>query len=147
MYKLPENSFPCHKTSFKGKIYIKWEKINQQIAKSQDQKQKPKWLPALSNEWGRLASSNHSEVLFHNAIKFVAYESILKDRKTTYASFVCDHRPYKDEPWRIRLVVGGDKLDYPWNTQFPTIYITETKVLLNSVISDTCKGTHCNNVS
>ena len=90
-----------------------------------------KWLPALSNEWGRLANGNENNVLCHNAIKFVSFETVPKHRKTTYASFVCDHRPFKEEPWRIRLVVGGDKLDYPWDTGSPATDITEIKILFN----------------
>ena len=38
------------------------------------------------------------------------------------------------------MVVGGDKLDYVHDSSFPTTNLLETKVLLNSVISDTHKG-------
>ena len=34
---------------------------------------------------------------------------MLTDQKVTYASFVCDHRLLKTEPWLIRLVVGREK--------------------------------------
>ena len=53
---------------------------------------------------------------------------------------VCDYRPLKDEPYRIRLTVGGDKLDYFGETASPIANLLETKLLINSVISDAHKG-------
>ena len=95
-----------------------------------------KWFPALSNEWGRLAQGNDKGVESTNTIKFISYSDVPADRKVTYASFVCDHRPLKDEQWRIRLVVGGDKLEYEFDSGSPTTDLTETKKLFNCVISD-----------
>ena len=60
--------------------------------------------------------------------------------KTTYASFVCDHRPLKTEPWRVRIVVGGDKLTYDEDTGSPAASLLESKLLFNSTISDAKKG-------
>ena len=34
---------------------------------------------------------------------------------------VCDYRPLKDEPYRVRLTVGGDKLDYFGETASQTV--------------------------
>ena len=42
--------------------------------------------------------------------------------------------------YRIRLVVGGDKLDYEFDAGSPATNLLETKILLNSVISDASKG-------
>ena len=95
-----------------------------------------KWLPALSNEWGRLAQGNDAGVEATNTINFVAFSEVPVDKKVTYASFVCDYRPLKKEKWRIRLVVGGDKLEYTQDSGSPATDLTETKVLLNSTISD-----------
>ena len=60
--------------------------------------------------------------------------------KITYATIVCDHRPLKHEQWRCRLVVGGDKLFYNADTGAPEASLLDTKILLNSVISDAHKG-------
>ena len=62
------------------------------------------------------------------------------ENKVTYASFVCNHRPLKDEKWRIRLVVGGDKLEFYSDSGSSATDLTETKLLLNSVISDATHG-------
>ena len=57
-------------------------------------------------------------------------------KKVTYACFVCDYRPLKPEQYRVRLVVGGDGLDYSEDAGAPAASMLETKISLNSVISD-----------
>ena len=64
------------------------------------------WIPALSNEWGRLKQVNNTGVEATGTIEFINHVSVPPDIKVTYASFVCDHGPLKDEKWRVRLVVG-----------------------------------------
>ena len=100
---------------------------------------KSRWKPALSNEWGRLAQGNYTGVESTDTIEFIQHTCVPTDKKVTYASFVCDHRPLKDEKWRIRLVVGGDKLPYDADSGSPATDLLETKILLNSVISDARK--------
>ena len=58
----------------------------------------------------------------------------------TYGNFVCDYRPLKTEPNRVRLTVGGDKLDYPYDASSPVTNLIDAKLLLNSTISDAHKG-------
>ena len=53
---------------------------------------------------------------------------------------VCDHRPLKTEKHRVRLTIGGDKLECTFDTASPAASLLETKLLLNSVISDAAKG-------
>ena len=53
---------------------------------------------------------------------------------------VCDYRPLKKETHRVRLTVGGDKLDYNFDAASPAASLIDTKLLLNSVISDSAKG-------
>ena len=66
------------------------------------------WIKALSNEIGRLTNGNIHGVTPTQCMKFIRHNEVPKKKKVTYANFVCDHRPLKAEPWRIRLVVGGD---------------------------------------
>ena len=98
------------------------------------------WEKALSNEWGRLAQGNVYGVNATDTIEFIQHTQVPKQRKITYASFVCDHRPLKSEPWRVRIVVGGDRLSYTNETGSPAASLLETKVLLNSTISDANRG-------
>ena len=99
-----------------------------------------RWFKALSNEWGRLSHGNDAGVEYTDTIEYIAHTEVPKNEKVTYASFVCDCRPLKDEQWRVRLVVGGDKLPYDSDSGSPTTDMIETKLLINSTISDADKG-------
>ena len=61
-------------------------------------------------------------------------------KKITYASFICYHCQLEDEIWRIRLVVGGDKLPYELDSGSAATDLLEIKLIINSVISDTNIG-------
>ena len=50
---------------------------------------------------------------------------------------VCNYRPLKMEPMRIRLRVGGDYLPYANDAGSPAATLLEAKLILNSTISDT----------
>ena len=73
-------------------------------------------------------------------MQFISHHEVPPKRKATYANFVCDHRPFKTEPWCVRLVVGGDKVEYFYDAGSPSTTILETKILINSTISDSHKG-------
>ena len=102
----------------------------------QDKQTTSIWSKALENELGRLAQGFQHRVKAQDAMDFIFHHDIPKDRKVTYANFVCDYRPLKSEKFRVRMTVGGDKLDYFDNTSSPTASLIETKLLINSVISD-----------
>ena len=97
------------------------------------------WKPSVSNELGRLAGGIRN-IKGNKAIQFVPKSSIPKTKKVTYANMVCDYRPGKDDPYRTRLTIGGDKLDYYGNASSPAASLLETKLIINSVISDSSKG-------
>ena len=75
-----------------------------------------------------------------NTIAFIKPSQVPTGQKVTYTSFVCDHRPLKTEPFRVRLTVGGDKLAYHDDAGSPAASLLETKLLINSTISDAAKG-------
>ena len=52
----------------------------------------------------------------------------------------CDYRPLKLKKYRVRLTVGGDKLTCDFDVASPAASILESKLLINSVISDAHKG-------
>ena len=97
---------------------------------------KPIWASGVENELGRLAQGFEDRVQGTNTIFFVQKHEIPKDRKISYANFVCNYRPLKSEPYRVRLTVGGDKLEYPDETASPAASLIESKLIANSVISD-----------
>ena len=94
----------------------------------------------MSNELGRVAQGNDAGVKFTDCVEYISYNDVPKDRKVTYASFVADFRPTKEDKYRIRLVVGGDRLEYEADTGSPAASMLETKLLVNSVISDAKDG-------
>ena len=97
------------------------------------------WKPSVSNELGRLANGVR-DIEGNNAIVFIQKSTIPSNKKITYANMVCDFRPGKDDPYRTRLTIGGDKLDYYGNSASPAASLLETKLIINSVISDSHKG-------
>ena len=130
----------CEKISpYLNHIYNKDGK-KQSLDKLLRSDMKDVWGRALSNEWGRLATGNTHGVESTDTIEFIPHSLVPSNKKVTYASFVCDYRPLKKEQWRIRLVVGGDKLEYTLDSGSPATDLTETKILLNSVISDSDQG-------
>ena len=105
-----------------------------------DPKYKDIWNKSMSNELGRLAQGNKYGIKSNDAIDFIYKCEVPKEKKVTYANFVCDYRPLKSDPNRVRLVVGVDKLDYAFDSGSPAATLLETKLLVNSVISDSDKG-------
>jgi hypothetical protein len=50
---------------------------------------------------------------------------------------VCDYKPHKKEKERVRLTVGGDRLNYSGDVATSTADITTFKILINSTLSTT----------
>jgi hypothetical protein len=90
----------------------------------------------LSNELGRICQGIH-DVSRTNTAFFIDLTSIPKERKITYGKLVCDFKPDKTENHRVRLTVGGDRLDYSGDTATSTADITTFKILINSTLSTT----------
>ena len=98
------------------------------------------WWNALGNELGRLAQGIGNRVIATDTIDFIHRSEVPTHKKVTYANFICDYRPLKEEPMRVRLTVGGDRLDYEADAGSPAASILETKLTINSVISDATQG-------
>ena len=61
-------------------------------------------------------------------------KNIPKDRVVTYAIIVVDYRPQKADPNRVRIIAGGNLIQYPGETT-RTANLRKTKIMLNHVIS------------
>jgi hypothetical protein len=88
----------------------------------------------LSNELDRICQGIH-DVARTNTAFFIDLNSIPKDRKITYGKLLCDFKPNKTEKHRVRLTVGGDRLDYSGDTAMSSADITTFKILINSTLS------------
>jgi hypothetical protein len=105
------------------------------------------WERSLANEWGRLLPHGIGEnrppaaqITGTGTLFFVEKSQVPKDRKVTYANFICNIRPQKSETHRVRMTAGGDKLDYPGDASSPTVSMLDAKIHINSVISDAKHG-------
>jgi hypothetical protein len=105
------------------------------------------WERSLTNEWGRLLSHGigtsrplAEQIEGTGTIFFIKKSQVPKDRKVTYANFICNIRPQKTETHRVRMTAGGDKLDYPGDASSPTVSMLDAKIHINSTISDAKNG-------
>jgi hypothetical protein len=99
------------------------------------------WDRAGANEYGRLMQGigknrqPEDRITGMNSMHFIHKENVPKRKVVTYARFVADIRPQKDEPNRMRLTAGGDRLPYGGKKSTETAGLETTKILLNSVVS------------
>jgi hypothetical protein len=94
------------------------------------------WRQALANDLGRLAQGVGTHMpTGTDTIFFIARHRIPLGRKVTYGRLVASIRPTKEETHRVRVTVGGDRLDYPGVTTTQCASLTTTKCLLNSTLS------------
>ena len=94
----------------------------------------PLWERSACIEFGRLAQG-WKHVKGTDTIHFIHHNEVPVDRKATYVRYVTTYRPQKEEPRRVRMVVGGDKVDYPGVTSTKVADMTTAKILFNSVLS------------
>ena len=94
------------------------------------------WEQSASNEFGRLMTGlKRGNILGTKTMRFIHRNEIPQGRTITYAKFVCDYKPQKQEQERTRITVGGDRIEYPGEVATRSADITTIKCLLNSVIS------------
>ena len=68
--------------------------------------------------------------------KYISKEDLPAARwkDVTYGRIVVKYRPEKSDPNRVRLTVGGNRINYPGDCVTPTTDMLTVKLLLNSVI-------------
>ena len=98
------------------------------------------WKKTLSNEWGRLTQKNRYGMRSTDTIKFTHKHAVPKNQDVTYATYVLDYRPLKNESSRVRITVGGNRLACYDDTGSHAANLLEIKVLLNTTISDAERG-------
>ena len=78
-----------------------------------DPETKPIWDNLMYCELGRLVQGTKEGTVGTETLRFVSLESIPKNRKITYLRILVDIRERKEVKERVRITVGGDKVDYP----------------------------------
>jgi hypothetical protein len=104
------------------------------MALMKDPNLQPLWKRGFGNEVGRLFQGIR-DIPGTDTFFFVELTNIPKDRQITYGKIVCDYKPHKIEKERVRLTVGGDRLDYSGDVATSTADITTFKILINSTLS------------
>ena len=95
------------------------------------------WIRALANDIGRLAQGVGTRMpTGNNTMFFIRRSSVPTNKKVTYGRLVSTIRPNKAEKNRVRLTVGGDRLEYAGDASSTCAAITTVKLLVNSVISN-----------
>jgi hypothetical protein len=92
------------------------------------------WKRGFGNECGRLFQEIQ-DIPGTDTCFFIKLTNIPTDRKITYGKIVCDYKPHKKKKERVRLTVGGDRLDYSGDVATSTADITTFKILINSTLS------------
>ena len=105
------------------------------------------WSHSSANELGRLLPDGvgksrppDDRIEGTSTIFPIRKHQVPPGRKVTYVSFVCDIRPQKKETHRTRMVAGCDKLDYPGDPSSPAVSVLNSKLMINSILSDASKG-------
>jgi hypothetical protein len=104
------------------------------MALMKDPRLQPIWKRGFGNECGRLFQGIR-DIPGTDTCFFIKLKNIPKDRKITYGKIVCDYKPHKKEKERVRLTVGGDRLDYSGDVATSTADIKTFKILINSTLS------------
>ena len=106
------------------------------------------WLQGCANEIGRLAQGlDNSDITGTETIHFIPHTALPEGRRATYVNIVVDIRPQKSEPHRVRMTVGGNLIDYPYEVSTPTADMTTAKLVMNSTISTPGATFHCFDIS
>jgi hypothetical protein len=104
------------------------------IALMKDPVLQPLWKRGFGNEVGRLFQGIR-DIQGTNTCFFVELTKIPKYRQIIYGKIVCDYKPHKKGIERVRLIVGGGRLDYSGEMATSTADITTFKILINSTLS------------
>jgi hypothetical protein len=104
------------------------------MAPMKDPRLQPLWTQGFGNKCGRLFQGIR-DIAGTDACLFIKLTNIPKDRNITCGKIVCDNKPHKKEKERVRLTVGGDRLDYSSDIATSMADITTFKILINSTLS------------
>jgi hypothetical protein len=101
-------------------------------------KTQERWSLGMCYELGRLSNGFNGRKDGTQTVHFMTHEEIKNiptDRTVTYARIVVVYRSQKADPYRVRITVGGNLIDYPGEVTTRTADIVTSKIMWNSVLS------------
>ena len=95
------------------------------------------WQKSYGNEVGQLAQGMPARVKDTDTMFFIRKTDMPAQqwRDTTHGHIVVSYRPWKDDPNRTRLTVGGNNINYSGNCGQPTVSLLTVNLPKNSTIS------------
>jgi len=81
--------------------------------------------------------NGYQDVQGTQTMRIIEYSAIPPQRKSdiTYANLVAAYKEHKQEKYRVRITVGGDKIHYNGLVYTPTADTTMIKILWHSVLA------------
>ena len=68
-------------------------------------------------------------------IFFIPKNQVPAGQKVTYNNTVCYCRPLKDDPYRVRITIGGNILIYLGDPRISAASLLDSKLISNSTVS------------
>ena len=94
------------------------------------------WKTSLANDLDRLAQGVGTRIpTGTNTVFFITRSAIPAGCTVTYSRLVASIRPHKTKTHRVRVTVGGNRLDFLGDTTTNCASLTTTKYILNITIS------------
>ena len=111
------------------------------------------WKTSYFNELGRLFQGivrgdkgpKKQRVAGTETFQFIGYEDIPRYfcMEVCHTKVVCEVCPPKEDPDRKSIMIGGNRIIYPWEFGTSTMSLELVKLILNSVISRPVGGFAC----
>jgi hypothetical protein len=98
-----------------------------------DPRLQPIWKRGFGNECVRLFQGIR-DIPGTDTCFFTKPTNIPNDINITYGKIVCDYKPHKKEKERLRLTVGGDRVDYSGDVATSMADIKTFKNLINGMM-------------
>jgi hypothetical protein len=104
------------------------------------------WQMAFGKDFGEMAQGDNKTeqkgtnamfVMTHDEIK----QAVAAGKFFTYMNTVVDYRPQKEDPYQIRIMAGGNLINYESNASVRMADLDTAKLQWNSVISTPYQGT------
>jgi hypothetical protein len=89
-------------------------------------------------QWEQADADEIERLFTSGTLRPILFENIPLGKRATYVNPVCSEKlkDAGDIKFRTRATIGGDQIDYPYNTAAVTANLESIKILLNAMISD-----------
>jgi hypothetical protein len=91
-----------------------------------------------AEQWQQADAEEMERLFTSGTLRPILFDAIPSDKRATYVNPVCSEklRDTGAMKFRTRATIGGDQIDYPYNTTAVTANLESIKILLNAMISD-----------